>query len=209
MLVAGCLIAGISLGAFFMYRKYNIDIHLLETDLGIAHERLRELLGQYNVVRSKKDKITPTKLDDSFKAQLQIKDDTIDRLNGLLESKTTQLEHDSKNLEIAASQILVLEGRISKNKKVAIEREEELVKALTKINDHLSTIDDLESNNRSEGIQLKSSNDEIDDLKKTIKIRDNKLERLNTRVTELESELEEHKPIEGETGYYKKMKKFN
>jgi len=208
ILIAGCLFVGICLGAYYMHRKYNMDITLLETDLEIAHERLKELLGQYNVVRSKKDAVPPTKLDDTFKAQLQMKDDTIERLNGLRENDQTLREGLEKNLQSAASQIIVLEGRLSKNKKVAIEREKELTKALKEIDNKLDTIDELKASNRSEEIQIKSSNDEISDLNKLLKSRDNTIERQSKRIIELEGEIEELKPSENETGFYKRMKRF-
>jgi len=182
-----------------------IDLALLQEDLEIAHDRLKELIGEYNVVRSKKDKIKPTRLDDSFKAQLQVKDDNIDRINGLLTSKTAQLEHDSKNLSVAAAHILVLEGRISNNKKIAIEREKDLVAALTKISDQLEEIDELESDTNRGGVQLKSSSEEIDTLNQNVKSKDNNIERLNKRIIELEGQLEEV-PEENETGGYKRRK---
>ena len=197
MLIATCLVIGLGMGAFIMRLKLNKDINLLEIDLSVAHERLRELLGQYNNVRSKKDKVKPTKLDDSFKAQLQIKDDTIDRLNSLLESKTTHLEHDSKNLGIAAAQILVLEGRISKNKKIAIEREEELKSALDRINNQLDIISELESESKTNTFKEKDTNSEIQELSIAVKARDMSIERKDKRIQELESVIEEYEGDDG------------
>ena len=209
LLIFVCIVTGLGIGALLMHRKLNIEISHLEDTIEIAHTRLKELLGHYNVVRSKKDKIVPTKLDDSFKAQLQLKDDKIDRVNSLLESKTASLAHDSNQLTIAAAQILVLEGRISKNKKIAIARETELTSALTTINNQLEEIDELQSDSNREGSQLRSSTDEIGILIKMSDSKDNNIERLNKRIIELENELEDNTPPEeGETGYYKKMKKF-
>ena len=97
-------------------------------------EKVHELLGHYNAQRDKLDEQEPsTKLDNTFKAQLQLKDDNLDRLNSLREQDQGIRDGLEKNLQVAASQILVLENRISKNKKVAIKRESELQAALTRI----------------------------------------------------------------------------
>jgi chromosome segregation ATPase len=208
ILIVTCLIIGLTIGALYMYRKYKMDISLLEADVEIAHDRLKELLGQYNVVRSKKDKTVPTKLDDSFKAQLQIKDDNIDRLNALQAQKEQTIKSLDDSMTAAAAQILVLEDRIAKNKKIAIKREEDLNAALTKIGTQLDTIDELESDTKSGGVQLRSSSEEIDRLVTQSRLKDDAIERYSKRITELESELEDVKPKEGETGYYKRMKKI-
>jgi chromosome segregation ATPase len=205
-----CLTTGLGIGALIMKRKLEIDIALLETDLELAHTRLQELLGEYNVVRSKKTAIKPTKLDDSFKVQLQLKDDKIDRINDLLKSKTTQLEHDSNQLTIAASQILLLEDRMAKNKKVAVNREKDLQAALARIDAQLTEIDTLESDNKSAIVQTKDTNTELHDLNITIKARDMAIERNNKRIQELESLLEEYtgddgKRLGGGVGNWKRI----
>jgi len=197
ILIFVCLTTGLGLGALYMHRKYMIDLALIEEDLEIAHDRLRELLGQYNVVRGKKTKVSPTKLDDTFKAQLQLKDDKIDRINDLLKSKTNQLAHDSNQLTIAASQILLLEDRISKNKQVAIKREKELQVSLTRVEDLLTEVDLLESDNKSAIVQTKDTNTELNDLSITIKARDMAIERSDKRIQELESLLEEYTGDDG------------
>jgi chromosome segregation ATPase len=191
VIIFTCLVVGLGLGALFMHRKLNVEIALLEEDVATAHQRLRELLGQYNVVRSKKDMSNSTLQDDSYKAELHIKDDKIDRLNALTEIYQSDKLNLQKNLETAAAQILILEGRISKNKKIAIARETELTTALACINDQLELIDTLESNSKSESYRKVDTNTEIQELNLSIKARDRSLERKEKRIQELESLLEE------------------
>jgi len=204
-----CLVVGLGLGSLFMHKKLNAKIVILKKDLDIAYTRLKELLGHYNVERAKKDKVAPTMLDDTFKSQLQLKDDKIDRINALTNVYQTDKIGLQKNLETAAAQILILESRISKNKKVAIKRETDLTEALSKINTQLKEIDALESDTNRGGMQLRSSTDEISVLTKMSASKDNSIERLNKRISELELELEAFNYSEpNETGGYKRMKKF-
>jgi len=198
MLIATCLVTGLGIGALLMHRKLNKDINLLEVDLSVAHERLRELLGQYNTVRSKKDKVKPTKLDNTFKAELQIKDDKIDRLNDLREQDQGIIKGLNDEGTIAASQILLLEARISKNKKVAIEREVELKDALTRVNNQLDIIAELESESKTNTFKEKDTNSEIQELSVAIKARDMSIERKDKRIQELESIIEEYEGDDGE-----------
>ena len=197
MLIATCLVIGLGMGAFIMRLKLNKDINLLEIDLSVAHERLRELLGQYNNVRSKKDKVKPTKLDNTFKAELQLKDDTVDRLNDLREQDQGIIKALNNEGAVAASQILLLEDRISKNKKVAIEREEELKSALDRINNQLDIIAELESDSKTNTFKEKDTNSEIQELSVAVKARDMSIERKNKRIQELESVIEEYEGDDG------------
>jgi len=197
MLIATCLVIGLGMGAFIMRLKLNKDINLLEIDLSVAHERLRELLGQYNNVRSKKDKVKPTKLDNTFKAELQLKDDTIDRLNDLREQDQGIIKALNNEGAVAASQILLLEARISKNKKVAIEREEELKSALDRINNQLDIIAELESESKTNTFKEKDTNSEIQELSVAVKARDMSIERKDKRIQELESVIEEYEGDDG------------
>lgn len=209
LLIFVCIVTGLGLGALFMHRKLNKEIEHLEETIDIAHTRLKELLGHYNVVRSKKDKIAPTKLDSIFKAELQLKDDKLERIHGLNENLKSLQDKLQTSLHTAGAQIIVLEDRLSKNKKVAIERETELTSALATINNQLEEIDELQSDSNREGNQLRSSTDEIGILIKMSASKDDSIERLNKRIIELENELEDNTPpADGETGYYKKMKKF-
>ena len=208
VMIFTCLVVGLGLGALYMHRKLNVEIALLEEDVETAHQRLRELLGQYNAVRSKKDVTKATILDDSFKAELHIKDDKIDRLNALTEIYQSDKINEQKNLETAAAQILILESRISKNKKIAIARETELTTALTCINDQLELIDTLESNSKSESYRKVDTNTEIQELNLSVKARDRSLERKDKRIQELESLLEEDddgKRLGGGVGNWKRI----
>tara|TARA_R110002012_G_scaffold1863_2_gene8963 strand:+ start:1468 stop:2079 length:612 start_codon:yes stop_codon:yes gene_type:complete len=194
------IVVGIVCGAFYMYRKFKIDKELLTVDRDMLEEKVHELLGHYNMQRKKlndNEVEPPTRLDDTFKAQLQMKDDTIDRLNGLLESKNVQVEHDSKHLTIAASQILVLEDRLAKNKKVAVKREKTLKKALTDLDSKLNLIDQLESKPQED----KGYFTEMEELQRDVKQRDVKIERLEKRIQELEVVEDPN-----ETGGYKRRK---
>lgn len=184
LLIASTLFIGLVLGALYMYRKICADNDLIQVDLDVAHEKIHELLRHYNVAR-KKDKLPNTKLDDSFKQQLRNKDDELDRVQASRENLKKITTGLNKNLETAASQILILEDRISINKKVAIEREEELSISISKITDQLGQIEELEKDKQF------SSDDEIQNLTVAIKKRDNSIIRLNKRILELEVDDEE------------------
>ena len=198
MLIATCLATGLGMGVFIMHRKLNKDIELLEIDLTIAHERLQELLGQYNVVRAKKVKNKPTRLDNKYKAELQLKDDKIDRLNDLQDQKESTIKSLVDEGTIAASQILILEDRIAKNKKIAIEREEELKSALDRINNQLDIISELESESKTNTFKEKDTNSEIRELTVAVKARDMSIERKDKRIQELESILEDYEGDDNE-----------
>ena len=197
MLIATCLVTGLGIGALMMHRKLNKDINLLEVDLSVAHERLQELLGQYNVIRSKKTRNKATKLDNSYKAELQLKDDKIDRLNDLQDQKESTIKSLVDEGTIAASQILILEDRIAKNKKIAIEREEELKSALDRINNQLDIISELESESKTNTFKEKDTNSEIRELTVAVKARDMSIERKDKRIQELESILEDYEGDDG------------
>ena len=144
LLLVTCILIGWALGAYYMYQKMKDENSLLTIDLDMMKEKVHELLGHYNAQRDKLDEQEPsTKLDNTFKAQLQLKDDNLDRLNSLREQDQGIRDGLEKNLQVAASQILVLENRISKNKKVAIKRESELQAALTRIEKLLEEVDNL------------------------------------------------------------------
>lgn len=212
-LIATCVFIGTILGGLYYYYKYKdiiLDLEMELDDTIMALDRQKALLSDinYNINEGNIVKTESTKLDDTFKAQLQIKDDNLDRLNSLREQDKDIIEGLNKNLETAASQILILENRISKNKKIAIDREKELKAALTRIDNQLDTIAELETDNQDTAFKYKDTDTEIGQLNTAVLQRDRKIERLEKRVQEVESELEELKPSEGETGYYKRMKKI-
>ena len=202
LLIVTCKLIGWALGAYYMYQKMKDENSLLTIDLDMMKEKVHELLGHYNAQRDKLDEQEPsTKLDNTFKAQLQLKDDNLDRLNSLREQDQGIRDGLEKNLQVAASQILVLENRISKNKKVAIKRESELQAALTRIEKLLEEVDNLESNTE---VKEMDTNTEIDSLKRDIKVRDRAIERKDKQIQELQSQIEDVDV--NETGGYKRRK---
>lgn len=202
LLIVTCILIGWALGAYYMYQKMKDENSLLTIDLDMMKEKVHELLGHYNAQRDKLDEQEPsTKLDNTFKAQLQLKDDNLDRLNSLREQDQGIRDGLEKNLQVAASQILVLENRISKNKKVAIKRESELQAALTRIEKLLEEVDNLESNTE---VKEMDTNTEIDSLKRDIKVRDRAIERKDKQIQELQSQIEDVDV--NETGGYKRRK---
>ena len=202
LLIVTCILIGWALGAYYMYQKMKDENSLLTIDLDMMKEKVHELLGHYNAQRDKLDEQEPsTKLDNTFKAQLQLKDDNLDRLNSLREQDQGIRDWLEKNLQVAASQILVLENRISKNKKVAIKRESELQAALTRIEKLLEEVDNLESNTE---VKEMDTNTEIDSLKRDIKVRDRAIERKDKQIQELQSQIEDVDV--NETGGYKRRK---
>ena len=202
LLIVTCILIGWALGAYYMYQKMKDENSLLTIDLDMMKEKVHELLGHYNAQRDKLDEQEPsTKLDNTFKAQLQLKDDNLDRLNSLREQDQGIRDGLEKNLQVAASQILVLENRISKNKKVAIKRESELQSALTRIEKLLEEVDNLESNTE---VKEMDTNTEIDSLKRDIKVRDRAIERKDKQIQELQSQIEDVDV--NETGGYKRRK---
>ena len=200
-LIASCIFIGAVLGGLYFYYKFKDEILNLEMDLDDAVTRLNTTVPEKFV------KAEYTRLDNNIKAQLQIKDDTIDRINALRDQDLKIIDGLTKNLETAASQILILENRISKNKKVAVSREKELKDALVQIDEQLSTIAELETDNIDTKVKSKDSDTEIGELTTAVTKRDHKIERLEKRIQELEIQVKDL-PVENETGFYKRMKKI-
>ena len=87
LLIAVTLFIGLVYGALHMYRKMRADNDLIQVDLVIAHEKIHELLGHYNVAKKKGKTKATTRLDETFKQQLRNKDQALERADANLNSK--------------------------------------------------------------------------------------------------------------------------
>ena len=202
ILIGVCLVLGAVMGTLYMYFKNKDTILDLEMEL----DDLRDALEQKLTARTETEYVY-SKGEKHVKAELEVKDDMLDRLSGLHNQSKIELENAKTTLNDSAAKILVLEGRLKTNKTVAIKREKELKAALIKINTQLDTIEELQTVEAPEPKNM-NTDDEIKSLQVSLNRKDNIISRNTKRIQELESELEEYKPSEGETGYYKRMKKI-